>query len=86
MNKPVIVAMEDLENTIVNAINNANLHIAVIKSIVDKVKLSVDKEYLKTRKKEQEQYANDKEIPEQEVIPNEKIQQEQSKEEKLNKL
>lgn len=75
MNKPITLAIEDLEKDLVSVINGAGLHIAVIKPIVDKIKVSVDNEYQRTKQKEEEEYARSQEVPEQEVVPNEEIEE-----------
>lgn len=75
MSKPITIAIEDLEKDLVNVINGAGLHIAVIKPIVDKIKISVDNEYQRTKQKEEEEYARLQEVPEQTVVPNEEIEE-----------
>lgn len=75
MSKPITIAIEDLEKNLVNVINGAGLHIAVIKPIVDKIKASVDNEYQRTKQKEEEEYARLQEVPEKTVASNEEIEE-----------
>lgn len=72
MNKPLSVAVEDLKQSLIKTINEANLHIALIKPIIEELKRLVDQEYKKVYEQELSLYLKEVNKPiEQTTVPNE---------------
>lgn len=77
LTKPLTVAIEDLRQSLIQCIVDSQLHMAIVKLVVDDIKRSVDQEYERILKAEREVYAKSQNAPstivEQQVIPNEEF-------------
>lgn len=77
MNKPLTVAVEQLKQDLINKINEASLHIALVKPVVDELKRLLDQEYERVYRQELAQYSKqEKEEVEQKTVPNEEAENE----------
>jgi Mg/Co/Ni transporter MgtE len=77
MNKPLTVAVEQLKQDLINKINEASLHIALVKPVVDELKRLLDQEYERVYRQELVQYLKqEKEEVEQKTVPNEEAENE----------
>jgi Mg/Co/Ni transporter MgtE len=77
MNKPLTVAVEQLKQDLINKINEASLHIALVKPVVDELKRLLDQEYERVYRQELVQYSKqEKEEVEQKTVPNEEAENE----------
>ncbi len=61
--KPLTVIIEELKGKMIETINEAQIHIAIVKPIVDEIKREIDMQYEMAFKQEAEMYKASKEKP-----------------------
>ncbi|MFY9263785.1 MAG: hypothetical protein WAO49_09175 [Arcanobacterium sp.] len=64
--KPLTVIIEELKGKMIETINEAQIHIAIVKPIVDELKREIDMQYKMAFKQEAEMYKASKEEPQSE--------------------
>lgn len=75
MDKPIILKVQELQKGIIDQINKAGLHVAIIKPIIQEINVLIQQEYEQVYKKELEQYKKKQEGEvEQHTVPNEELE------------
>lgn len=75
MNKPTTLKVKELQEGIIEQINKAGLHVAIVKPIIQEINVLIQQEYERTYKQELEQYKKEQEGEvEQHTVPNEELE------------
>lgn len=62
MNKPVTVQIRELKEQLIKILNESQVHVALMKPIIDEIKAEVDRQYVMTEEHEMKEYKKSKEI------------------------
>lgn len=63
MEKPITVQIKEIKEQIIKVLNESRVHVAIMKPIIDDIKMEVDRQYQMVEEQEAEQYKKDKAQP-----------------------